>query len=119
MLYIILCIIIHVRNMNIQFKKGVLEICVLKLLNTRDRYGYELVLNISKTISITEGTIYPLLKRLKDNKYVETYIKESVEGPSRKYYRLTKEGRKKYNKIFLEWEKFVEEVNAFLYKEDE
>jgi PadR family transcriptional regulator PadR len=105
--------------MNTQFKKGVLEICVLKLLNTQDRYGYELVSTISKTISITEGTIYPLLKRLRDSGYVETYLKESVEGPSRKYYKLTKEGRKMYQKMFVEWEDFVEEVNAFLYAEDE
>jgi len=118
MLYIILCVILHSKNMNTQFKKGVLEICVLKLLNTKDRYGYELVSNISKTISITEGTIYPLLKRLKDSGYVETYLKESIEGPSRKYYRLTKLGKDEYYKIFLEWEKFVEEVNAFLYAEE-
>lgn len=105
--------------MNTQFKKGVLEICVLKLLETQDRYGYELVSTISKTISITEGTIYPLLKRLRDSGYVETYLKESIEGPSRKYYKITKKGRDEYKKMFLEWENFVEEINIFLYEENE
>ena len=73
--------------MNIQFKKGVLEICVLSVLARRDCYGYELVNEISKTIDISEGTIYPLLRRLKDEGLVTTYLQESGEGPPRKYYR--------------------------------
>ena len=52
--------------MKIQFKKGVLEICVLSVLAHKDCYGYELVNEISKRIDISEGTIYPLLRRLKD-----------------------------------------------------
>ena len=104
--------------MNTQFKKGVLEICVLKLLMTSDRYGYELVSSISKTISITEGTIYPLLKRLKDSGLLETYLKESVEGPSRKYYKITKKGKEDFKKMFVEWENFTHEINEFLYSDE-
>jgi len=52
--------------MNIQFRKGVLELCTLALLAKKNRYGYELVNEISKNISISEGTIYPLLRRLKN-----------------------------------------------------
>lgn len=79
--------------MNIQLKKGILEPCVLALLIQRDQYGYEIVENISKHIEISEGTIYPLLKRLRDQHYVETYLVESMSGPPRKYYTLTKKGK--------------------------
>ncbi|HHX53109.1 MAG TPA: PadR family transcriptional regulator [Erysipelothrix sp.] len=79
--------------MNVQFKKGILEPCVLSLLSQKDYYGYELVESISKYIEISEGTIYPLLKRLRDQKWVITYLVESPSGPPRKYYQLTKKGQ--------------------------
>ena len=75
--------------MNPQFKKGVLELCVLATVRDKDRYGYELVENISQHIEISEGTIYPLLRRLTKDGYFETYLKESAEGPPRKYYSLS------------------------------
>ncbi len=67
--------------MNIQFKKGVLELCVLSILKQKNCYGYELVNDISQNITISEGTIYPLLRRMKSEGYVETYLQESQEGP--------------------------------------
>ena len=76
--------------MNVQFKKGVLELCVLALLDKQDRYGYELVQLISEQIQISEGTIYPLLRKLTQEEYFTTYLQESTEGPPRKYYQLTK-----------------------------
>lgn len=97
--------------MNIQFKKGVLELCVLSLLSRRDHYGYELVNEISKNIAISEGTIYPLLKRLKDEGYFRTYLQESQEGPPRKYYTLTELGRSTLEALSSEWFAFVEGVN--------
>ena len=75
--------------MNIQFKKGVLNLCVLVLLDKQDRYGYELVQKISDQISISEGSVYPLLRRLTKEGYFTTYLQESTEGPPRKYYKLT------------------------------
>ncbi len=100
--------------METQFKKGVLELCVLTLLKKKDYYGYELVFEISKKISITEGTIYPLLRRLKNDGLVNTYLKESQEGPPRKYYQLTKEGRKMNEKLTNEWLEFTEKIHKFL-----
>jgi PadR family transcriptional regulator PadR len=100
--------------MNIQFKKGVLEICVLFVLAKKDCYGYELVDEISKKIDIAEGTIYPLLHRLKDEGLVTTYLQESGEGPPRKYYRLTDKGRTKEHEQREEWVRFAESVNALL-----
>ena len=97
--------------MNIQLKKGVLELCVLSLLNSTDRYGYELVAEISKTIEISEGTIYPLLRRLKNEKYVETYLAESSEGPPRKYYKLTEKGEQTRGIFLTEWNELVAGIN--------
>jgi PadR family transcriptional regulator, regulatory protein PadR len=100
--------------MNIQFKKGVLEICVLSVLAYKDCYGYELVNEISKRIDISEGTIYPLLRRLKDEGLVTTYLQESGEGPPRKYYRLTETGRVKEQEQRDEWMQFAASVSALL-----
>ena len=105
--------------MNIQFKKGVLELCVLSLLSKKDRYGYELVNEISKNIAISEGTIYPLLKRLKDEGYFRTYLQESQEGPPRKYYELTDLGRKTKEELGSEWQKFVTGVNNIVGEDNE
>jgi PadR family transcriptional regulator PadR len=100
--------------MNTQFRKGVLEICVLTLISKKDMYGYEIVQNISKVIEVNEGTIYPILRRLTKEGYFETYILESNEGPARKYYKLTAEGKNNLNKLTKEWNDFVIAVNTFL-----
>jgi len=96
--------------MNIQFKKGVLELCVLSLLARRDYYGYELVGAVDKDLEIAEGSVYPLLKRLKDEAYVETYLIESSGGPPRKYYRLSEKGRLRQSSLVLEWRSFSDAV---------
>lgn len=101
--------------MNIQFKKGVLELCVLSMLEKRDCYGYELVEEISKNIDMSEGTIYPLLRRLKDEGYFSTYLQESQEGPPRKYYRITDLGREIKDELVNEWTEFVKGVNNIIY----
>lgn len=100
--------------MNIQFKKGVLELCVLSILTRKDCYGYELVNDISKNIAISEGTIYPLLRRLTKEGLFTTYLKESQEGPPRKYYRLTQRGEEVKNDLTNEWFTFVEGVNGII-----
>ncbi|QKY71493.1 PadR family transcriptional regulator [Lentibacillus sp. CBA3610] len=100
--------------MNIQFKKGALELCVLALLNKQDRYGYEIVRNISDQIVISEGSVYPLLRRLKKEAYLTTYLQESKEGPSRKYYSLTDKGRDYLHILNDEWEQFSKGVNQII-----
>jgi PadR family transcriptional regulator, regulatory protein PadR len=103
---------------NIQFKKGVMELCVLSMLVKKDCYGYELVNEISKNISISEGTIYPLLKRLKDEGYFTTYLAESQEGPPRKYYEITTIGRNMHMELMNEWFDFVDGVNRIVREGD-
>ncbi|PDM37807.1 PadR family transcriptional regulator [Bacillus cereus] len=99
--------------MNVQFKKGVLELCVLVLLDKQDRYGYELVRSISNRIEISEGSVYPLLRRLTKEEYFTTYLQESSEGPSRKYYTLTDKGRTYLYQLLREWNEFSQGVNQF------
>lgn len=88
--------------------------CVFKLLEKRDWYGYELISEISKSIAISEGTIYPLLRRVKNDGYVTTYLKESQSGPPRKYYKLTDEGINVSKQLTAEWVDFADRVNKFI-----
>jgi len=104
--------------MNIQFKKGVLELCVLVVLCRKDSYGYELVQAISKNIDIAEGTVYPLLRRLMKEGYFTTYIQESGEGPARKYYQITDKGRAYQAVLMAEWTRFVAGVSTLIGKEN-
>ena len=100
--------------MNVQFKKGVLELCVLVLLDKQDRYGYELVQKISDQIEISEGSVYPLLRRLTKEEYFTTFLQESSEGPPRKYYRLTDKGREYLGQLLKEWKEFSNGVNQLI-----
>ncbi|SMC25212.1 transcriptional regulator, PadR family [Clostridium acidisoli DSM 12555] len=100
--------------MNTQLKKGILELCVLAVLDKKDCYGYELVNEISKSIEISDGTIYPILRRLNKEGYFTTYLQESQEGPPRKYYRLTELGKSTKEELLKEWFDYVKEVNSIV-----
>jgi len=102
---------------NSQFKKGILELLVLDILKKSDCYGYEIVNKISVNISISEGTIYPLLRRLKSEGYVTTYLSESTEGPPRKYYHISDSGIDAHNRLIEEWNIFSKKVNILLKEE--
>ncbi|MBD5530510.1 MAG: PadR family transcriptional regulator [Lachnospiraceae bacterium] len=97
--------------MNTQLKKGVLELCVLSQLVSGDKYGYELTERISEEMSIASGTLYPILRRLKGDAYVTTYLVESDSGPARKYYQLTQKGKEYQQAMLQEWEQFQTAVN--------
>jgi PadR family transcriptional regulator PadR len=83
-------------NWTVQMRKGLLELCVLNALAEKERYGYDLVKTLVDVpgLGLTEGTLYPLLSRLRVQGLVSTRLEESAEGPARKYYCLTSEGRK-------------------------
>ena len=100
--------------MNAQFKKGAMEICVLAILSKGDCYGYDLVTQISQHVDTSEGTIYPLLRRLKDDGQLETYLQESTSGPPRKYYHLTPRGEQILADSVNEWNDFVQGVYTIL-----
>lgn len=100
--------------MNIQYKKGVIELCILAILNKKDMYGYELSEYISKKIDISDGTVYPILRKLKADGLVKTYISEESGGPPRKYYSLTQTGREEFKNNSSEWLSFAEIVNKII-----
>lgn len=102
--------------MNTQFKKGVLELSVLSMIGRRDYYGYELVEEISKVLEISEGTLYPILRRLTEEKCFETYLQESPEGPPRKYYKITKLGKEFLKEQLKQWLKFNKQIEKLIGK---
>ncbi|MHC4213296.1 MAG: PadR family transcriptional regulator [Planctomycetota bacterium] len=83
-----------VDNWATQVRKGMLELCILNAIKGTSLYGYDIVRKLRdiKGLMISEGTIYPILSRLKREGFVRTTLKESSEGPARKYYELTKKG---------------------------
>ncbi|MCL1882101.1 MAG: PadR family transcriptional regulator [Oscillospiraceae bacterium] len=100
--------------MNSQLKRGTLEMCVLVIVSRKDCYGYELINQISACMQITEGTIYPLLKRLKEQGSIDSYIVESQEGPPRKYYSITEEGERTKQVQLQEWQEFINGVKKII-----
>ena len=103
--------------MNSQYKKGVLELCVLSLLHRRDCYGYEISDFLSQRIDIADGTVYPILRKLKADGLLTTYLQEESGGPPRKYYKLTDPGREIYQNDRAEYLNFAQSVRTLL--EDE
>lgn len=100
--------------MNTQFKKGALELCVLSQLRKQDKYGYELTETISKEVELSTGTLYLILKRLKDENYVDIYTVETENRPARKYYHLTERGMEYQENLKKEWQEFTQAIDRLL-----
>jgi PadR family transcriptional regulator PadR len=101
---------------NSQLRRGVLELCILALIETEPRYGYEIVTRLGDApqLAAGEGTIYPLLRRLKKDGLVDTFWQESAAGPPRQYYRLTETGRTVLGSMRSEWQQLALAVNGFV-----
>jgi PadR family transcriptional regulator, regulatory protein PadR len=99
-----------------QARRGLLEMCVLALIAEKPRYGYDLVSGLGRweALTTTDGTLYPLLRRLLKDGHVAAKWQESAEGPPRKYYRLTPKGQSLLSRLGGEWEKLAESVTALL-----
>ncbi len=93
--------------MDIQLKRGLLEICVLKSLEHHDSYGYQIIKDLSNIIQISESTLYPILKRLETNQYLNVYTGE-YNGRLRKYFSITDNGKKRINQFLKEWEELIQ-----------
>ena len=93
-------------NWTTQLRKGLLELAILNSLGAGPLYGYQIVRRLADVDSlvITEGTVYPILSRLRNENYLETYLEESPQGPPRKYYRLTARGREELRRMNDHWE---------------
>ena len=99
---------------DIQLKKGALDLCVLALLSRADSYAYEIASRLADAIGMGEGTIYPLMRRMQSDGLVETYLVESSAGPSRKYYRLTATGKTSFETQKDAWRSFAGAVQMIL-----
>jgi PadR family transcriptional regulator PadR len=104
------------RNAVTQLRRGTLEYCVLALLRSGRRYGFELVRTLSDAdgLLVSEGTIYPLLSRLRRDQLVSTSWQESEAGPPRRYYQLTETGERALADFTDEWARFRDAVDAVL-----
>ena len=104
-----------------QMRKGAIEYCVLALLARRERYGYELVQALARVegMLVSEGTVYPILSRLKREGLVTTEWRESPAGPPRKYYRLTSDGDVALQSFQAQWRVFRRAVDTILEQGDE
>ena len=89
--------------MDVQLKRGLLEICVLSLLTQQDSYGYQLIKDISAVIDISESTLYPILRRLESAQCLKIYTREH-DGRLRKYYAITQAGRDRIADFLTDWE---------------
>jgi PadR family transcriptional regulator, regulatory protein PadR len=101
-------------DIQIQLKKGVLELCVLSLLKRGDSYAYEIASKLTNGIGMGEGTIYPLMRRMQSDRLVKTYLVESASGPPRKYYSLTSAGLAALEAQRAEWTAFESAVRKLL-----
>jgi PadR family transcriptional regulator, regulatory protein PadR len=99
-----------------QMRRGTVEYCVLALLRDRPRYGFDLVRTLGEADGLvtSEGTIYPLLSRLRRDGLVTTAWHESPSGPPRRYYELTPAGHQALKLFTTEWDRFTSAVDRLL-----
>ena len=102
--------------MDIQLKRGLLDICVLAAIKNQDSYGYQIIKDIKPYVEISESTLYPILRRLES---AELLTVRTVEhnGRLRKYYHLTEQGRKRIETFKKEWEEILS-IYQFIIKEE-
>jgi PadR family transcriptional regulator PadR len=103
-----------------QMRKGALEHCVLALLTSEPRYAFEVVKRLAEVegMLVTEGTIYPLLSRLRKDGMVQSRWRESADGPPRRYYEITGEGRRALESFRSQWSVFRTAVDTLLQGQD-
>lgn len=109
-------------NTQIQMRKGILEYCILSIISHGEIYASDIIEELRKAkLLVVEGTLYPLLTRLKNNGLLSYRWIESTTGPPRKYYQLTDQGKRILNELHKTWSDLVYAVNAVqsLRKEDE
>jgi PadR family transcriptional regulator PadR len=100
-------------NWNTQLRKGVLEFCILNAISGTRLYGYDIVKRLRpiEGLVISEGTIYPILSRLRKEGFLETTLQESPEGPARKYYQVTAQGRRQLETMNAVWDSLAQGID--------
>jgi PadR family transcriptional regulator PadR len=104
----------HTENWTTQLRKGVLELCILNIIGRARVYGYDIVKQLREVdaLVVREGTIYPILSRLKRDGLVRTSLEESPEGPARKYYELTRRGEQQLSEMNGYWQELTAGIHA-------
>ena len=103
--------------MDIQIKRGLLDVCVLAAIKYQDSYGYQIIKDMKPYMQISESTLYPILRRLEEGKFLTVYSVEH-NGRLRKYYRITKKGLKKLEDFTDEWKEIMN-VYSFIVREND
>ncbi len=96
--------------MNTQLKKGILEMCILYVINEKDMYGFEVIERLAKDIDVNENTVYPILRRLTAQELFIIYEKQTNLGAPRKYYQITELGKQRLEENITEWKTFLNGV---------
>lgn len=99
--------------MSFQLQAQILDYCVLALLEQKDSYGYELTQKMMDVFSISESTLYPVLRRLRKSNDLTTYDR-AFDGRNRRYYSLTPEGRKLLNGYHQDWKEYVRQIESIV-----
>ncbi|MCG8412376.1 MAG: PadR family transcriptional regulator [Bacteroidales bacterium] len=100
-------------NTKAQMKKGVLEFCILSILSEKDYYASDIIKALKEAkMIVVEGTLYPLLTRLKNAELLSYRWEESTQGPPRKYYTLTETGKEYLKELDVSWTNLVKAVNS-------
>ncbi|MBQ5700915.1 MAG: PadR family transcriptional regulator [Alistipes sp.] len=100
-------------NAKIQMRKGILDYCILAILASGDSYAPAIIAELKKAeMIVVEGTLYPILTRMKNAGYLTYRWEESPQGPPRKYYTLTAEGKEYLRSLDEAWDKLVDQINA-------
>ncbi|HWY10461.1 MAG TPA: PadR family transcriptional regulator [Bacteroidia bacterium] len=108
---------VNAENTKAQMRKGVLELCILSILSQGDAYPTEIIDKLKETkLVVVEGTLYPLLTRLKNTGLLAYRWEESTSGPPRKYYKLTEIGEQYLKEVQLSWFDLVDVVNKTISK---
>ena len=103
---------INVENTKAQMRKGVLEFCILSVLSNGEAYPSEILESLKDAkLIVVEGTLYPLLTRLKNDNLLSYRWEESTSGPPRKYYTLTNQGKEVLTELTNAWDELVKSVN--------
>jgi PadR family transcriptional regulator PadR len=103
-----------------QMRKGVLELCILSIVSQQDAYASDIIGRLKEAeLIVVEGTLYPLLTRLKNDGLLSYRWEESTQGPPRKYYRITETGSQVLRQMEQDWRQLVEAVAIVIQKKDE
>ena len=107
----------NLEKTNAQMRKGVLELCVLSVISDKEVYTSDILSSLKNAeLLVVEGTVYPLLTRLKNDGVLKYRWEESTSGPPRKYYSLTEQGQEVLLKLKVNWDKLNNSINKLVSK---